>query len=80
MTSSQEWNSGGGVGTLGVLEEGGVDRAAGVVEGDEHDPLAGPDRRRLGGDLHAGDEHLGLAAAATMSGARVTRIAARNGS
>ena len=35
-----------------------------VVQGDEHDPLAGPDRRGLGGDLHPGDEHLGLAAAA----------------
>ena len=53
-----------GVRTLGVLEERRVDRAGRVVEGQEDDPPAGPDRRGLGGHLDPGDEHLGLAAPA----------------
>ena len=55
---------GGGVGTLGVLEERRVDRAGGVVEGQEDHPAPGPDRRGLGGDLDPGDQQLGLAAPA----------------
>ena len=49
-------------GTLGVLEERRVDRAGGVVEGQEDDPATGADRRGLGGDLDPGDQQLGLAA------------------
>ena len=52
-----------GVGALGVLEERGVDRAGGVVEGQEDDPAARPDRWGLGGDLDPGDQQLGAAAA-----------------
>ena len=53
-----------GVGPLGVLEEGRVDRAGAVVEGQEHHPPPRPDRRRLGRDLHPGHEQLGPAAPA----------------
>ena len=55
---------GGGVGTLGVLEERRVDRAGAVVEGQEHHAPPGPDRRGLGGDLDPGDQDLGPAALA----------------
>ena len=53
---------GGGVGTLDVLEEGRVDRAGAVVEGQEHHAAPGPDRRGLGGDLDPRDQDLGPAA------------------
>ena len=52
----------GGVGALHVLEEGRVDRAGGVVEGQEDDPAARPDRRGLGGHLHPGHQQLAAAA------------------
>src|SRR5215213_5332164 len=55
---------GGGVGTLGVLEERRVHRAGAVVEGEEDDPATGPDRRGLGGHLDPRDQQLGLAAPA----------------
>src|SRR4051812_21929088 len=52
---------GGGVGALGVLEEGRVHWPRRVVEGQEDDPASGADRRGLGGDLDPGDQQLGLA-------------------
>ena len=53
-----------GVAGLRVLEERRVDRTGGVVEGQEDDPPAGPDRRGLGRHLDPGHQHLGPAAAA----------------
>ena len=52
------------VADLHVLEQRRVQRPGAVVEGHEHHPPAGPDRWRLGRDLHPGDQHLLLAAAA----------------
>jgi hypothetical protein len=45
-------------GRVGVLEEGEVDQAGAVLQGDEDDPLAARDRRGLGGGPHAGDQDL----------------------
>ena len=70
---------GGGVGALHVLEERRVDRAGGVVEGEEDDPAPGADRRGLGGDLDPGDEQLAAAAAAQHVAARVTPSASSSG-
>ena len=70
---------GGGVGALGVLEERRVDRAGAVVEGQEHHPAPGPDRRGLGGDLDPGDQQLGPGCAgASRSWLRVAPSASRN--
>lgn len=52
-----------GIRPLDVLEEGEVDRAGRVVEGEEDDPAAGADRWGLGGDLDPGHEHLATTAA-----------------
>src|SRR3954451_14706076 len=50
-----------GVRILRVFEERRVDRTGRVVQSEEDDTPAGPDRRCLRGDLDAGDEDLGLA-------------------
>ena len=59
---------GAGVRTLHVVEERGVHRPGAVVQGQEDDPAAGPDRRGLGGHLHSGDQQLAPAAAAQQLG------------
>lgn len=45
-----------GAGVVGVVEEGEVDKTGAVVQRAEDDPLAGADRRGLGGRLGARDQ------------------------
>jgi len=59
---------GGRVGALDVFEEGGIRRAGGVVEGEEDHPAPRAHRRRLGGHLDPGDQHLTAAATAEQIG------------
>ncbi len=56
-SSSQEWKTVCAQASWRVVEEGEVDQARAVVQGGEDDPLAGADRRGLGGRLGARDQH-----------------------
>ena len=46
------------IGSLCIREERRVDRARAVIEGEEHNSVAGADRRSLGGDFDTADEDL----------------------